>query len=42
MSDVLHKLRRARPSLTEDLLGICALAVIFFGAAQLTGILLPT
>ena len=34
MSDVLQRLRRAKPYLTQDLIGICALVVIFFGAAQ--------
>lgn len=36
MTEVLQKLRRAKPYLTEDLLGVCALAVIFFGATQMT------
>lgn len=39
MIDVLQKLSRAKPYLTEDLLGICALAVIFLGAAQMTALM---
>lgn len=39
MTDLSERLRRVGPYLVEDILGVCALIVIFLGTAQIAAMI---